>query len=153
MWITHPDTGWIFTVNDDKVRTGASGLRLYERPVCKPSYLLHSRFTWSIGILLSVLYNSDMTCGLRPNVVVEWLTSLRIWKVPESNLGPENGYPEWGFSWFSLVSAGKCQDSSLKLGHYQVLPNPFQFIVRLFFHSTLCSLSYWKSVVKWTTRK
>jgi hypothetical protein len=36
-----------------------------------------------------------------PNVVVEWLTLLlRIRKVPASNLGPETGYPDWGFRGF-----------------------------------------------------
>jgi hypothetical protein len=39
-----------------------------------------------------------------PNVVVEWLTLLlRIWEVLGSNLGPETGYPDLGFSWFSSV--------------------------------------------------
>jgi len=34
--------------------------------------------------------------------MVEWLTLLlRIQEVPGSNLGPETGYTDWGFSWFS----------------------------------------------------
>jgi hypothetical protein len=41
------------------------------------------------------------------NVVVEWLTILlRIREV--SNLGPEIGIPDQGFSWFSLVPPGEC---------------------------------------------
>jgi len=51
--------------------------------------------------------------------------------------------------WFSSVPPGKFWDSTLKLGHDRFLPNPFQFIIHLSpFHSTLYSLSYWKSVVK-----
>jgi hypothetical protein len=26
---------------------------------------------------------------------------VRIWEIPGSNLCPETGYPDWGFSWFS----------------------------------------------------
>jgi hypothetical protein len=38
-----------------------------------------------------------------PNVVVEWLTLLfGIWEVPDSNLGPETGYPRR----FSVVFLG-----------------------------------------------
>jgi hypothetical protein len=45
--------------------------------------------------------------------------------------------------------SGKCQDSTLKLGHDRLLPNPFQFIIHLSpYRSTLYSPSYWKSVVK-----
>jgi hypothetical protein len=38
-------------------------------------------------------------------------------------------YPDWGFSCFSSVSPGKCQDSALLLGHDRFLPYPFQFII------------------------
>jgi hypothetical protein len=48
---------------------------------------------------------------------------------PGSNLGPEAGYPDWGFSWFSLVLPGKFWGNSLKLGHDRFLQNPFQFII------------------------
>jgi hypothetical protein len=41
------------------------------------------------------------TCFLEinftPTVIVEWLTLIGIRKVPGSNLGPETGYPDWGF--------------------------------------------------------
>jgi hypothetical protein len=47
--------------------------------------------------------------------VVEWLTLLlRIREVPGSNLDPETGYPDLGFSCFFSVSPGKCRDS---IGH------------------------------------
>jgi hypothetical protein len=51
----------------------------------------------------------------QPNVMVEWLTLLlRIREVLLSNLGPENGYPDWRFSWFSSVPPDKYCDSTLK---------------------------------------
>jgi hypothetical protein len=37
---------------------------------------------------------------------------------------PATGYPDGGFSWFSLVISGKFWDSTLKLGHDRFLPNP-----------------------------
>jgi hypothetical protein len=37
------------------------------------------------------------------NFMVEWLI-LRILKVPDSKLGPETGYPDWGFSLFASVA-------------------------------------------------
>jgi hypothetical protein len=44
--------------------------------------------------------------GIEPNVV-KWLTRLlHIRKVPDSNLGPQTGYPD-RFSWFSSVSPGE----------------------------------------------
>jgi hypothetical protein len=47
------------------------------------------------------------------NVIVEWLAlPLRIREVPGSNLGPETGCPDWGFSRFSSVTPGKCRDST-----------------------------------------
>jgi hypothetical protein len=49
-----------------------------------------------------------------PNVVVEWLTLLvRIRDVSGSNLRPEPGYVDCGFSWLSSVPPGKCRDSVL----------------------------------------
>jgi hypothetical protein len=39
------------------------------------------------------------------NVLVEWLAVLRIWEVSSSNLGPETGYPDCGFSRFLQVDA------------------------------------------------
>jgi hypothetical protein len=32
---------------------------------------------------------------------------------PSSNLGPKTCYPHCGFSWFSSVPPGKCQDKTL----------------------------------------
>jgi hypothetical protein len=73
------------------------------------------------------------------NVVVERSTHLlRIREVQLSNLVPETGYPDLGFSWFSSVPPGKCWDSSLKLGHGRLVLNLFQFIIHLSpFHWTL----------------
>jgi hypothetical protein len=50
----------------------------------------------------------------KPNVVVEWLTFLlHIKEVPGSNFGPETGYPDWVFSWFSSVPSGCLKASPL----------------------------------------
>jgi hypothetical protein len=56
--------------------------------------------------------------------------------IPTSYLGdpwfkycPATSYPDWGFSWFSSVLPGECQDSTLNLGHNSLLPNPFQFSI------------------------
>jgi hypothetical protein len=46
--------------------------------------------------LKSVTNTTSMSA---PNVVAEWLTVLFC----TSNLGPETGYPDRGFSWFSLA--------------------------------------------------
>jgi hypothetical protein len=83
-------------------------------------------------------------------VVVESLTLLiRIRNVPGSNLGPETGYTNCGFSWISSVPPVKYKDSTLKLGHERLLPHLLQFIIHLStFHSTLHSLSYRQSVSK-----
>jgi hypothetical protein len=44
---------------------------------------------------------------------------------------------------------GQYLDCTMKLDNDRFLANPFQFIVHLSpFHSTLCSLSYWESVLK-----
>jgi hypothetical protein len=51
--------------------------------------------------------------GYTPNVVVEWLTLLRIREVPRSDLGPEDDYPEWEVSWHSSVTPGKSRDNAL----------------------------------------
>jgi hypothetical protein len=67
-----------------------------------------------------------------PNIAVEWLTHLfRIREVPGSNLGPDTGYPDWGFSWFSSVLPGICWDNTLKLDHDRFLPHPCQLIILL----------------------
>jgi hypothetical protein len=79
--------------------------------------------------------------------VVEWLTLLLcIQEVPGSNLNPETGYPDWGFSWFSSIPTGECQDSALKLGHDCFLLNPFQFIIHL-------SQYFMQYYIVWVTEK
>jgi hypothetical protein len=54
---------------------------------------------------------------ITPNLVVEWLTLLlRTTDVPRSHLGPDTGYPDWGFAYFLhflQVNAGKCLKLSL----------------------------------------
>jgi hypothetical protein len=46
-----------------------------------------------------------------------------------------NGYPDWGFSWFSSFRVGECRGSILKLGHDSFLSNPFQFnVIRVSFY-------------------
>jgi hypothetical protein len=58
-------------------------------------------------------------------------------------LDPETGYPETFFVVF-LITSRKMPGQYLKIRS----PVPFQFIIHLsLFHSTLCSLSYWKSIV------
>jgi hypothetical protein len=66
-----------------------------------------------------------------PYVVVEWLHSYFIFGRPRVLLSAlTTGYPDdRGFLWFSLVSPGKCQHGTLKLGHDRFLPNPFQFVM------------------------
>jgi hypothetical protein len=49
------------------------------------------------------------------------------------------------------ISPGECWDSTLKLDHDCLLPNPFQFIIHVSpLNSRLYSLSYWKKVFKQT---
>jgi hypothetical protein len=79
--------------------------------------------------------------------IVSITMTRSIRKVLGSNLGPENGHPDWGFSRFFSVLLGECRDCTLKLGHDSFLPNPLQCIIHLSFHSTLYGLSYWKSIV------
>jgi hypothetical protein len=67
-----------------------------------------------------------------PNVAIEWILLLRMRQVPGSYLGPDTGYPDGGFTWFSLVRLGECQDSTYKLGHNRFLSNPFWFIIHLY---------------------
>jgi hypothetical protein len=58
----------------------------------------------------------------RGRVVSSFLRCIR--KVLGPKLGPETGYPESGFSWFSSVPPSEFLDSTLKLGHNSFLPNP-----------------------------
>jgi hypothetical protein len=83
------------------------------------------------------------------NVEVEWLTLLlRIREVPVSNLGLENGYPDWGYSCFrqSLQANARMvpkirpwplPSTSIPIHYSHIIP-----------HSTLYSLRYWESVAK-----
>jgi hypothetical protein len=87
-------------------------------------------------------FNSVHTLTARRGKAVT--LQLHIRELSGSNLRPDIGYSDKGVSWFSSV-----RDSGLKLGHDRFIPNNFQFIIRLLpFHSTLCSLSYRRSVVK-----
>jgi hypothetical protein len=90
--------------------------------------------------------STPFTLFLKPNVVAEWLTLLlRIREVSDLNLGPETGYLDWGFSWFSSVRPHKCRYSTSKLGHCRFHPHPFQFVIyQSSFHSTLYGQSYWQ---------
>jgi hypothetical protein len=54
-----------------------------------------------------------------------------IREVPGSNLSPDTGYPDLGFSWLFSVPPGKFWDITLKLGHDRFLPTPFQLIIHL----------------------
>jgi hypothetical protein len=109
-------------------------------------------FLYELGQLLifrQVLFWKSFANRKIPNVIVEWLMLLlRIWEVQDSNISQETGYPVWGFHWFFSVPPGKFRDSTL----IRPQPLPSQFIAHLSpFHSTLSSLSYRNSIVKWTT--
>jgi hypothetical protein len=88
-----------------------------------------------------------------PNVAVERLAFLLLnLDVSGSDLGPETGCLDRGFSLFSSVLPGECWHSTLKWGHDCFLPNPFQFIIHVSsLYSTQRCLSYWKSAVKLKT--
>jgi hypothetical protein len=52
----------------------------------------------------------------RLNVVVEWITLVPCTReFPASNLDPETGYPDRGFSWLSSVPPDECRSSTLKI--------------------------------------
>jgi hypothetical protein len=56
---------------------------------------------------------------------------------------PKNSYLYGDFSLFISFPAGKCHDSTLKVGHDRFLQNPFHFVIHFSpFHSTLHNLSY-----------
>jgi hypothetical protein len=59
------------------------------------------------------------------NVVIEWLTQ-RIRAVTSSNLSPETGYIDRGFTWFSSVSPGECRDNTLKIRLRTFPSKPFE---------------------------
>jgi hypothetical protein len=101
------------------------------------------------------------------HVAVEWLALLlRIWKGRGSDLGPEFGYTNWDFSFFSSVPTGKCW--YLELSYDRFLPHPFQFIIhptdsvqpelltallsRPHINTTVCHLAYgqkfiWRNIM------
>jgi hypothetical protein len=84
-------------------------LTLYPRILGLPMRQLSQRFPTKT---LWVWDHSGYT--LKPNIVTKWLTLLfRIREVPGSNLGPEAGYLDWEFSWFSAVHSGKSRDNTL----------------------------------------
>jgi hypothetical protein len=56
-------------------------------------------------LLWLTLWNDGLFQIILPNIVVEWLTFLlRIREVSGSNLGPQTGYPNYGFRGFSSLS-------------------------------------------------
>jgi hypothetical protein len=86
-----------------------------------------------------------------PNIVVEWLTLLRIREVPGSNIGSDNGYCEVSMV---FLSPSKWRYSALKSGDDRFLSNSFHFIIQLSpFHSTQNSHNYRYSVDKKNTNK
>jgi hypothetical protein len=48
-----------------------------------------------------------------------------------------------GFLFSSSVPPDKYRNSAFKLGHCRFLPHACQIMIDLFFHSTLCSMSYY----------
>jgi hypothetical protein len=91
----------------------------------------------------------SLTCSQHPdidstNVVVEWLTLLRIREFPGSNLVTESGSTDRGFSWFSSYPPGEWWNSTLKWGHGRFLLNPFHLIIHISF--------IWRCTV-WVTEK
>jgi hypothetical protein len=64
---------------------------------------------------------------MRPNVAAEWLAFLlHIRDNLGSNLGPETGYSDRGFSWFFSIPPDKFRDSSSRDRFLHYL---FQFII------------------------
>jgi hypothetical protein len=86
---------------------------------------------------LPVLFYQYIACPLtHHNVTSDDTLPIRIREVHSSNLGPETKYSDRIFV-ISSVRPGKCRGSTLKLGHYHFLSNPFQLIIHLpLFHST-----------------
>jgi hypothetical protein len=73
---------------------------------------------------------------------------LRIREVPGLNLGPETGYPVWGFSCFSSVRPGNYQDipeNQANTASSHVRPNS-SFTEHPFVRRYV--VCYWKGVVK-----
>jgi hypothetical protein len=79
---------------------------------------------------------------MRPNIVLTWLTLLHCnWEVSVSNLCPETGHSDTGFTSFSAVTPIVTPIvTPLQLGHNCFLLNPFQFVIHLLdFHLTVYS--------------
>jgi hypothetical protein len=117
---------------------------------------MYANFLWSCLWLLKVWDALSSIFGIE-NLTDEWTgttftacTLCKTWKSTYmwyicNDFGLEIDCPKWGFSWFSSVSSGKCQDSCLKLGHDHLLPHPLQFIIHVSsLHSISCSLNCWK---------
>jgi hypothetical protein len=64
-----------------------------------------------------------------PNIVVEWLTLLRIPEFSGSNLGYGDRLSWFRYSWFLSAPPEKFRHRTLKLGHDRFLQKPFQFII------------------------
>jgi hypothetical protein len=103
-------------------------------------------------IFLSAVTTVPLTATWKGITVTQHFTEHRGWVVNTpalfrgalgSNLGQETSYSEN----FSSVPAGKCCQSTIKLGWDQILSNLSQFIIHVpQYHSMLYSLIYWKSV-------
>jgi hypothetical protein len=75
----------------------------------------------------------------------------RVFKLTtRRNIPEDSKLKSWlNSSWLFSVSAGKCRNITLKLGHDRFVPNPLQFIFHLsHFCLMVHSLSNWGSVVK-----
>jgi hypothetical protein len=75
----------------------------------------------------------------------------RVFKLTtRRNIPEDSKLKSWlNSSWLFSVSAGKCQNITLKLGHDRFVPNPLQFIFHLsHFCLMVYSLSNWGSVVE-----
>jgi hypothetical protein len=66
-------------------------------------------------------------------VAVGLLSHIR--EVLYSNLGRDIAYPNCGFSLFSALPLGRCRDSTSNMPR-PLLPNPFDFIIRLLFYNS-----------------
>jgi hypothetical protein len=130
-----------------------------------PPYRLHGgNWTTLLTFHAYCNYAPNVVCSLwfsdrhfaytaSPKAVVEWLTLL----LHAREVSGFKYQLEDVLSWLRAfvapsVPLGKYRDSTFKLGHDRFLLNPFQSIIHSSsFHSTLYSLSYWKSVVKLNT--
>jgi hypothetical protein len=90
-----------------------------------------TRIPYNTGaVITNPFWISEAFC---PNSVMCVLV-LTLESYPEglgSNLGPNTGYPDLVFTWFSLVLPDEFRDSFLKTGHCRSQSNPFRFIIYL----------------------